>query len=152
MFRATLIIEGSPQRMAKSFRGIVKDELGGLIGNWHSETLPGHFRNSAISKYGYAPRAIRYQRYKEKKHLGPLVFGGESRRMLMQTIRISGSAKKVTGSMPAPRHFFIRRPASLNKVEEVTAVTQEETLAMAATLQKKTTKKLNNVNDKTVVR
>ena len=152
MLRGVMVIEGSPRGMAKQFRGIVKEEMYQIIYDWHEGTLPKHFKNKARRTYGYKERGKYYQRRKERKHLGPLVFSGKSRRQLTESIKVSGTAKKAKGTMQAPRYFWMTPPGHPNKAEELTAVTQKEVLAMAELLSKRVAKRLNQVKDKQIVR
>ncbi len=138
--------------MLKEFRNFVKEGLFWLIANWHRETAPKHFKNKAIQTYNYKPRSPGYQKYKERKHLGPLVFSGKSRQQLLQSIRVSGTSKKAAGAMQAPRYFWMNPPGHPRKSEELVAVTQEEVKDMAEALNEEVTKKLNAVKDKEVIR
>lgn len=147
-----MVIEGSPRGMAKQFRGFVKEEMFRLVEQWHEGTLPKHFQPKASRTYGYKKRGKYYQRRKERKHLGPLVFTGRSRRMLKRSIKITGSSKRASGTMQAPRYFWMTPPGHPNKAEEMTAVTKKEVLTMAELLSKRVTKKLNQVKDKKIVR
>lgn len=154
MLRGVMIIEGSPKKMVKEFRSIVKEEMKGLIEDWHEDTLPEHFKRSAGRRYKYNPRSIKYTRYKRKKRpmAGPLEFSGKSRRQLERSIRITGSTKKASGTMQAPRYFWMRPAGHPKKGEEVTSVTKKETLTMAKTLNERVTKRLNKIKDKQVIR
>ena len=152
MIRGVMVIEGSPRGMAKQFRGFVKQELFRFIEDWHEGTLPKHFRNKASRTYGYERRGKYYQRRKERKHLGPLVFTGKSRRMLKRSIKVSGSSKRASGTMQAPPYFSMKPSGHPDKVAELTAVTKKEVLAMAELLSKRVAKKLKQVKDKKIVR
>jgi hypothetical protein len=144
-------IQGSPVGLLKEFKQAVKEELQGLVVDWHKDTAPGHFKKSAKEKYNYDARSTKYQRYKDKKHLPPLVYSGQSRRQILQSIRVSGTFKKATGVAKAPRYFWMTTPGHPNKPEELYALTQREAEAMAVKLNKKVTARLNAVKDKKVV-
>jgi len=155
MIRGTVVIEGSPRGMVKQFRQLVKEGLVNLIKNyWHREILPGHFKPEAKQRYKYAPRSIKYLRYKAKRRpmAGPLEFSGKSKRQLTRTIRVSGTSKKATGAMTAPGYFWMTPKGHPNKAEEATKVTKKETLAMAEMLNDRVTKRLNEIKDRQVIR
>ncbi|MHC4123922.1 MAG: hypothetical protein ACYSSI_10140 [Planctomycetota bacterium] len=152
MLRARMIIEGSPRGMAKQFGGFIKEGLIELVHKWHRKTMPGHFKNRAVKKYDYEARGEKYQKRKDRKHLGPLVFSGKSRQQLKQSIRVTATSKRAKGSFRAPRHFWMNPPGHPKKSEELVAVTQEEANQMAAELNKGATRKLNKVRDKRIVR
>ncbi len=154
MIRGVVVIEGSPKGMAKQFRSIVKEELQKLVENWHENVAPKHFEPAARRRYKYSPRSRRYLQTKLKKRpmAGPLEFSGESKRKLLQSIRITGSAKKASGAMDAPRYFWMRPPGHPKKGEELVAVTKEEALAKANLLNERVTKRLNALKDKEVIR
>ena len=154
MIRAKLIIEGSPRGMAKQFRQFVKEGLYWLIDHWHDVQLPTHFKPAARRRYKYAPRGLKYMRSKKKRQplAGPLEFSGRSKRQLTRSVKISGSAKKATGTMQAPRYFWMKPPGGPDKPAEATAVTKGEAVKMARLLNDQVTKKLNNVKDKRVIR
>jgi len=154
MIRGVVVIEGSPKGMVKEFRQLVKAGLFWLIRNWHRETLPGHFKKEAERKYKYMGRTPKYSRYKAKRRpmAGPLEFSGRSKRELTRKIRVSGTAKKASGAMTAPRYFWMTPAGHPNKPEEITAVTKKETLDMAKKLNERVTKQLNQVRDRQVIR
>ena len=155
MIRGKLIIIGSPRGMAKQFRQLVKEGLRNLIQNfWHPEILPEHFKPAAKRRYKYDPRGLKYLRWKKKKQplAGPLEFTGRSKRQLTRSIKVSGSAKKATGTMQAPRHFWMKPPGGPDKPAEVTAVTKREALIMAKMLNSRVTKRLNALKDKKTYR
>jgi len=153
MIRGMVIIEGSPRGMVKQFRRLVKEGLINLVSNfWHQQVLPGHFKPEAKRKYKYAPRDLKYTRRKAKRKpmAGPLEFSGRSKRMLTRTIRVSGTAKKATGAMQAPRYFWMTPKNHPDKPAEVTAVTKRETLTMAKMLNSRVTKRLNTLKDRRI--
>jgi len=138
--------------MLKEFRHFVKEGLFRLIESWHRGVAPKHFKNKAVQTYDYKTRSTRYQKYKDRKHLGPLVFSGESRKQLLQSIRVSGTSKKASGKMRAPRYFWMNTPGHPKKSEELVAVTQDEVRDMAEELNEEVTKKLNAVKDREIIR
>jgi len=158
MLRGVMIIEGSPRGMAKQFRSIVKEELEKIIDEWHQNTLPLHFEKSAHRRYKkeYRPREVKYQKRKtrEKPMAGPLEWSGESKRQLMQRIRISTTSKKATGTMFAPPYFWMkpRHCTHVNKGEELVAITKKEVLIMAKLLSERVAKRLDAIKDKEVIR
>ena len=158
MLRGVMIIEGSPRGMAKQFRSFVKKELEKLMNEWHENTLPLHFEKSAHRRYKkeYRPREGKYQARKTrlKPFAGPLEWSGESKRQLMQRIRVTRTSKRMTGTMYAPPYFWMkpRHITHVNKGEELVAVTKKEVLAMAKLLSERVTKRLNALKDKQVIR
>jgi hypothetical protein len=156
MIRGVVIIEGSPEGMAKEFGQLVRKGLFELVENWHKRILPHHFEPAAERRYLYAPRTIKYLRYKAKRRpmAGPLEFSGQSKKELTQMIRVSGTAKRATGAMSAPRYFWMR-PAGSNHPdmsEEATTVTLDETNAMAQRLNERVTAQLNLLKDRKIYR
>ena len=154
MIRSVMVIEGSPEGMVKNFRKFVKEGLFGLVGRWHEKIMPHHFEPQAKQRYKYDPRSIKYTRYKAKKRpfAGPLEFSGKSMRMLMQSVKISGTSKRATGTMQAPRYFWMTPAGHPDKPDELTRVTESEATTMAKHLNEEVTKKLNAVKDRQVIR
>lgn len=155
MIRGTVVIQASPRGMAKQFRNLVKEGLQDLVSNvWHRLILPGHFEPSAKRKYKYAPRSVKYLRYKAKKKpmAGPLEFSGRSKEMLTRKIRVSGTAKRARGVMRAPRYFYMTPANQPNKPEELLAVNKKEVRTMAEMLNRRVTKRLGQINDRQVIR
>jgi len=154
MIRSVMVIEGSPKGMVKNFRKFVKAGLYKLVGRWHEKTMPLHFKPRAKKQYDYAPRSIKYTRYKRKRRpsAGPLEFSGKSMRMLTQSVKISGTAKRASGTMRAPRHFWMKPAGHPDKPDELTRVTKTEATAMAKRLNEEVTKKLNALKDRQVIR
>jgi hypothetical protein len=122
-----------------------------VIKNWHKGTLPKHFKNKAFSDYGYKKRTKSYQKYKDKKHLGPLVFSGKSRDILKAAIRLGGTPKKVTGAMSAPRYFWMKPANQPNKPLEIVTTTKKEREDMAEELKRRVTKRLNYIEPEPMV-
>ena len=154
MLRGIVVIEGSPKKMKGLFSNFVKAELQQIVRDWHRKILPRHFQADAHKRYNYAPRTEKYLRYKKKKHpeANDLVWSGESRRMLERSIRVSGTKRRAAGTMQAPRYFWMTSPNHPRMGEELTAVTQQETLEMAKKLNERVTKKLNMIKATEVIR
>jgi len=154
MIRGTVVIEGSPKEMAKEFGQLVKAGLIWLVNNWHRKILPHHFKPAAKQRYKYAPRTVKYLRYKAKRRpmAGPLEFSGQSKKMLTRMIRVSGTRKRARGVMQAPRYFWMTPKNQPNKPEEMLAVTKDEVLAMAKRLNERVTGQLNKVRDRKIYR
>ena len=78
---------------------------------WHRHILERHFNSSARGQYGYQPRSKRYERWKRKHGTGQgkfldLWLTGQSRRWLLSSANVSGTAGRVTVRMRAPWYFM----------------------------------------------
>lgn len=120
-----------------------------LFLEWWSNTLPGHFRAGAESKYEYRQRNRQYmeRKFKSKGHQDPLVFTGRARdKMLRQfpkpvilkhemRLRFTGIHKgfyvKDTRVLLEDGTIGIGRPQP-PKAEEATRVTKGEARRMGA--------------------
>ncbi len=166
MIRGMLVIEGGGKDLPKEFRQLVKAGLVELVTNWHRKILPHHFKKGAERKYKYLPRTIRYTRRKakEKPMAGPLEYTGKSKRMLMRSVRVSGTSKIAKGVMKAPRYFWMRptwKPGVAVKpggsvhpdmAAEATAVTKGEAVAMAKRLNERVSGQLNMIRKRRMYR
>ncbi len=155
MIQGTVVIKGSPKKMKGLFGDFVKAGMQQLAKDWHKDILPGHFEVNARKRYRYASRSKKYRDYKEK-HLPnapDLVYSGTLRDIMTRAIAVSGTKKKVKGSMTAPRYAYMKRnPFDPDKMDEATRVTKKEVMAMAKLLHKKVTKRLNQIKATEVIR
>jgi len=145
--RGTIRYVGGPRAVARELRAVVKEELQGVIAYWHRKMLKRHFKVGAVQRYRYRRRTEKYQRRKLrlKGHQEPLVWSGETRRMTIRQIRVSGTSKSARGTMSAPRYFWMTGAGQPNKPAELTAVTRDEVLELAQVLDQRVTKRLNNL-------
>ena len=110
---------------AKRILKAVTDCMKKALRLWHKKTLPRHFKLGAARRYRYERRSIKYQRYKQKKHLPALVYTGRARDRLTRLgfFRITGSKGVVTGKFVAVgsdmRYFFMKPPGHPDKPAEV---------------------------------
>lgn len=123
----SVIYNRSPRAVQKAMRAASKDMGGQTIEKWHAKYVGLHFKAGAFARYGYANRTKAYQDRKQRTHghRNPLVWSGESRRMVMREVRISATSKTATGKLRTPPHFKYRR-GHADKDKELRAVTQGE--------------------------
>ena len=149
MLRGVIQYKGSPEVKAKAFRGILKEEMLGIIDFWHEKYLPRHFTKAGARDYEYKERSEGHMKKKIRyfRHAYPLVFTGDMKRMLLRRITISGTAKKVTGRLTGPKYLYQYRKDynQPHKAEEVVRTTQPEVLVFAHRLDKKITKRINAI-------
>ncbi len=152
--RGTITYVGMDGMKKADIRRLVKQELLDSVDFWHSEFLPMHFKRGAKQKYGYKDREKRYNERKRRKkgHTRPLEFSGQMKRELLRRVRLTGTSKKATGSMSAPRYMYKYQPGQPDKASEVTAVTQRELQQMAFQMDRKLQKKMNRNRKKRTVR
>lgn len=129
-----MIIEQPPEIFREALPQIIRAGLKEFMDKWHEETAPKHFRQEGKNKWNYEPRSTKYQRRKEKRRLQPLMWSGESRRRLLNTIRIVLTGKspvKATATFDAPRYFWMRPEGHPDKGGEFMRVNPDESTAMA---------------------
>jgi hypothetical protein len=112
-----------------------------LVGNkWHRSMMRGHFKMSAIQKYGYRKRSKKYMKKKQrlKHHQLPLVFSGVTRnRALLRNVRATSKLTRVILPVQALNFQGFR--------QELTAVTDGETGILEDTFVKSTETALKNL-------
>ena len=150
MFKAVLKITGSPEKMVREFGRILKEQLQEMVDFWHANRAKKHFTWAGAYEYSYKPRSTKYLRRKKQRHLEPLVWSGESKRQILRMIKISGTRKKASGEVTAPRYFWMTPKGHPNKAEELYTVSQRETDEMALILDEKMCQELNKVDDEEV--
>lgn len=133
-----------PEATMKVLKKAVKDELKGIVFDWHEDTLSGHFTPQAAAKYRYAKRTEKYLKAKQKKfgHRNPLVYTGNLKRQSTRSVRVTGTSKKATGRMPVPTYLFFKKGA-VDMKKEIIAVAKPEIVIMARNLQTRIGKKLD---------
>lgn len=135
-------------------RRAVKAELQKTVEDWHENILPRHFARGAKQRYGYQDRSDKYNRWKRKKfgHSRPLEKTGQLKRQVLRRARISGTSKRATVTMDAPRYMYQYKPDQPDKAGEITAVTNDEVQSMALSLDRNLGIRLNGNKRKETVR
>ena len=132
-----MIIEKPVEQLRDELPQIIRAGLKHFMLEWHDQTAPKHFRQEAITKWKYERRSAKYQKMKERRRLQPLMFSGESRRRLLQSIRVALTGKspvKATGMFDAPRYFWMRPAGHPDKGGEFMKVNSDEANALAQNL------------------
>jgi len=112
--------KGGPKALQRELRPATREAMNDVGEDWAEEKLPQHFSARFATKYGYQKRSRKHMLRKARgytdqygvRHTGhqdPLVFSGESERMMTAGARIKASAKGVDVKMLAPRHFYAVR-------------------------------------------
>jgi len=125
----TLTINTDVKQIARRFPNLLAESISTAIKNWHQQVMPGHFRSGAFSKYGYARRVPRYLASRKKRGKPPLVYSGQSRRMLSLPMSIVKSKGTVKGKFNVPntmRYFWMRGRNHPDMPKELKAMTQAE--------------------------
>jgi len=99
--------------------------------HWHRDILPGHFKEGAAQRYGYAPRVTRRKLLRRKRrkpphpleHL-PLIHTGEAMKDILSPPHIGSYPTRVTITMPAPDYFTLNPKPDM--VAEVGVMTFRE--------------------------
>ena len=134
----------------RSFMPSLNDAVKESVKDWYDDVFPGHFSHGAARKYGYKPRARRYQWRKKKKMNSPpaLVYSGYSKRVLNLYMRVTGTRGNVTGkfsSNPAMKYFWMRPEGHPNKPAEMKALTIREVENIKSDIKIRTAKKFDAV-------
>lgn len=133
------------------FRTCMKESLQYAIKLWHKDTLPGHFKEGADIKYGYAARGDTptkngrrkgYAEKKRRKKLPPLVWSGLTRKLATGGITVSGTSKSASGSIDVPFYVAQRQNGKPDMVAEITATTPREEQDMADFIADQTVKRM----------
>jgi len=97
--RTVLQYEGWPaEEPRKAMRETLRPAFQAIAAAWHAGTLPAHFREDAVYRYGYQPRTMNYQAKKRKKmgHNRPLDWSGKLRMIALANPKISASPQGAT--------------------------------------------------------
>ena len=83
---------------------------------------------------------------KEKRygHRRPLELTGQLKRMVLRKARITGTSKRATVSMDAPRYMYQYKPGAPDKAAEITAITKDEAQQLAAYLNRNLVLSINS--------
>lgn len=159
MIRGVILVVGGPGPMLKKFPKLAKLAMQGGLDYWHSKLLPRHFTAGAGNRYRYTPRQEKYQRRKQraKGHGRPLVWSGRMQRELTGQVRLSGTGKKATATMRAPKYLYYIKARMLetrkvDKVKELTTVVNKEERDMLKRVDRKLQTGINAVKDREVIR
>ena len=156
MLRGTITFVGDADVTQKELRAALKPELEEVGKFWHDRLFPGHFRTGAAGKYKYAPRSFKHSERKRKRfgHSLPLVFTGDLREQVTRMAKISSTAKGARVTLVGPKYLYMYRKSygQPDKAAELTAVTKLEVRAMARLLDRRLTKRLNEVKQSRTVK
>ncbi len=100
----------------------------GALDFWHKKIRPGHFEVSALAKYGYTPRTVKYER--SKGHRRPLVYSGDSERATERNY-IKFAARSASLHMDAGNLLWNPGGGRINMRDELLRTTSEDETAMA---------------------
>ena len=138
MFKVSVRYDIPPNTMKRSLNNAIKFTLQETVLWWHGQLFPGHFDPGAQNRYKYTSRSGKYKKEKRRKkgHADPLTFSGRMKRDLMRYARASGTAKKARVVMTGPQHINFQKSRKrsnkkIDKVRELTAVTNDELLDLA---------------------
>ena len=131
-----------PRLLAKQANKFVRNGIRAVIREWWRGTLPKHFEQGAVSRYGYDKRTAKYMRKKAGAwgHQRPLVRKpGDPRgieRTMRQSISIKASGRGGRGGGDVRGIGRMRGPGRMEQQykDETTFVTQDEASRMAQRL------------------
>ncbi|HET8686697.1 MAG TPA: hypothetical protein VFM18_08535 [Methanosarcina sp.] len=109
-------------------RRLVVASLEEALKYWKDEIQKEHFKDSAVTRYGYQKRSKGYQIKKARKtgQTAPLVYSGDSKRMALASNKITKSGNIVTLSIRVPDYIVYVRKSNPDLAKELTTVTDEE--------------------------
>lgn len=160
--KTKIISIGMPKDWLKSRNDfgdkIIKGVLQQLAKEWHNRFLPQHFVAGAAQRYNYKARTIAYKKRKERVAATrnpearlPLVWSGDLKRQTVRMAILSGTAKKATARMQAPRyvHMYAKGGNHPHIAGELTRVTRDEADILAKMAEALMTAELNNRTETT---
>lgn len=126
----------TPQRLVNKW---VKEVNKQMLEYWHSEFLPLHFRNRAMSQYNYQTRAIAtlVRKREEFGHTKPIVKRGYTEIMLSRIRKLSATSRTATLIMRGPKYVGYRNKSrktgrlSPDLPKEIKTITPGEAKKMA---------------------
>lgn len=145
----TVTYRGTKKFKPKEFRKVVKAELQRIVLFWWKKFLPKHFSTRAQYYYRYRHRTKLYNTKKmsKKGHKIPLVFTGNLKRMVTQSVKISGSSKRAQGKLNAPNYTYMYQKSDsghVDKAAELTVMTEKE----IQTMTKEIDRRVQAIHDK----
>ena len=155
MIRGRIHSIGGPTVMLREFAPVMKAVLQEVVEIWHRRYLPRHFQTGAVAQYNYQKRSRDYMRRKARRkgHQMPLVYGGDLKRQVTRSARIMGSRRRAVASMSGPSYLYRYRKDSRqpDMADELTRVTANEERQLAVLIERKATRKLNELRTQEVV-
>ena len=150
MLVGTIEYAGSPKELARQMGAATGKACEFVITDlWWPKFLPRHFTTEGARLYGYEARTKKYmiRKARTKHHQRPLEFTGESKTMMLRSIRVSSNSKGATGRIRAPRHFFQyhKMGKMIDKPGEATRVTADEEKQMDAAFKAKFVEFMNAI-------
>ena len=109
-----IVYDAPAEEEAKAFERGLKSGIKAAAEFWRRQMAPDHFNSGAVGRYQYRPRSKKYMERKQNKfgHQYPLVFTGDSKRMILGTFSPARVSKFKSGGfrasikLSAPKHFF----------------------------------------------
>jgi hypothetical protein len=153
-------IKGWPAASRQQLAEVAQDGMAAAAQYWHRQDLPDHFLPTAVSKYGYKPRARSYmlRKAKRKGHQNPLSYTGELRGEMMRSAEIrrhkTGVDLKMRGRALNFSGKAVKREAGVkmygggtypNLKGEVTAITKSEDVELARVARKVSAKSMQAI-------
>jgi hypothetical protein len=148
---------GGPAATAKELRRAKRQAFIKAAQHWHASILPQHFETSAVRKYNYVPRTIKYMQRKAKArgHQRPLVWNGQLWIDVEQNYRITGNREGgAQVIMRGPKYLYAYHKTGpwglqVNKAKELTTTTTQELSDIGMMIDKDITETLNQVPTRT---
>lgn len=137
MLKITLTKKGLYGGM-KNIRRHAKDAMIETAERWRDETLPKHFDAGAAQKYGYNKRSEKYQKFKNRRGIGPLQYKGRAKRIILADKRQPrGSQSKITLRIRVPNSFRRKYKGwRTTMADELTTIMPAEVRAMGPATQR----------------
>ncbi len=136
-----------PEAVLKAFRPAVKFANIRTVFFWHKEFLPIHFTERGHARYRMQFRIPSYikRKIRIKGHNKPLVWTGTLQKNATTKIRVSGTAKRVRGTMPGTQAANLRRGSGANLRDEMLRTTRAEEKIMGKFNEKTTAEQLRKI-------
>ena len=178
--RGVIQYRGSPDMKLKELRPAIKRANFRVIHRWHRQFMLIHFTERAKRRYKYQARSgealpeftvnpdtgrtVRSRKYhwikkRRKGHTKPLVWSGDARRYARRQIKVTGTAKRATGTMKLPGYFYKYRKGPttegrppIDKADELTRTILTEIRQLAKEHKKLVVGQLNRVRRRRTVR
>ncbi|MEI6542133.1 MAG: hypothetical protein WCL60_01340 [Methylococcales bacterium] len=153
--QANFSYDSFPELSTRVLEKLVRESLEEAIEHWRKELEPKHFTNSATGAYQYDKRGKIYQIKKSKKtrQTAPLVYTGNSKRMALESNKITKRGNQVTLSISVPdywKHLRLKRPnkdrgtdAAPNMQAELTRLPDAEKALIIKKMEERLQQKIN---------
>ena len=145
----------TPRGTKRALPRIQKEAFIDLGQAWLGDMLPDHFRQSAVSKYGYTQRTAGYRaaKLRVKAHRKPLVWSGDTEKYAKANSRVaSATSRGVRIVVNAPTLNRTPKGRALNMRREVVAITTDEIEVLNGRFERLVERKLNRVSENRRVR